>query len=103
MISDLVLLAELPDSIKYSVEAYIGCIGGAMLKDEYVEAIRAAGFRDVRILQEASFPLEHLANDQTLKVIMEDPNLPLEELRKIPTSVVSARISGGKRKGPSLF
>jgi arsenite methyltransferase len=33
MISDIVLLKELPAFIKNSVEAYIGCVSGAMLKD----------------------------------------------------------------------
>ncbi|MBI5043374.1 MAG: arsenite methyltransferase, partial [Nitrospirae bacterium] len=44
MISDIVLLKELPDAIKASVEAYIGCVSGAILKNEYMETIKAAGF-----------------------------------------------------------
>ena len=40
MISDIVLLKELPDFIKNSVEAYAGCISGAILKDEYIKIIR---------------------------------------------------------------
>ncbi|GAH26632.1 unnamed protein product, partial [marine sediment metagenome] len=50
MISDIVLLKELPDFIKNSVEAYIGCISGAMMRDEYLGAIKAAGFQEVRII-----------------------------------------------------
>jgi SAM-dependent methyltransferase len=96
MISDLVVLKELPDSVNRSVEAYIGCVAGAMLKDEYVAAIRAAGFRDVQILQEVGFPLEYLANDPTAKAIMEDSSLPPEELREIAGSIVSVRVSGVK-------
>jgi len=35
MISDMVLLKELPDFIKNSIEAYIGCLSGAIMRDEY--------------------------------------------------------------------
>jgi len=40
MVSDIVLLKELPDFIKHSIEAYIGCLAGAIRKDKYIEAIR---------------------------------------------------------------
>ncbi len=96
MISDIVLLGELPDPIKRSVEAYIGCVAGAMLKDDYVEAIRAAGFQDVQILHEASFPLDCLANDPTTRAMIEDSNLPAEARREIAGSVIALSLSASK-------
>lgn len=96
MISDLMLLRELPDPVKRSVEAYVGCVAGAMLRDEYVGAIRAAGFRDIRILQEVPFPPKFLANDPTAKAILEDSSLTIEEVGEIASSVVSLRISAVK-------
>lgn len=35
-VSDLVLLAPLPESVRTSVEAYVGCIAGASPIGEYV-------------------------------------------------------------------
>ena len=96
MISDLMLLRELPDPVKRSVKAYVGCVAGAMLRDEYVGAIRAAGFREIRILQEVPFPPKFLANDPTAKAILEDSSLTIEEVREIASSVVSLRISAVK-------
>ncbi len=96
MISDLMLLRELPDPVKRSVKAYVGCVAGAMLRDEYVGAIRAAGFRDIRILQEVPFPPKFLANDPTAKAILEDSSLTIGEVREIASSVVSLRISAVK-------
>ena len=43
MISDIVLLMPLPGSLKYSLEAYVGCVAGATMKDEYLSAIKNAG------------------------------------------------------------
>ena len=55
MVSDLVLARGLPESVKGSLEAYAGCIGGAVPRSEYVRLMETAGFRDVRILEEKSF------------------------------------------------
>src|SRR4030043_1359357 len=35
MISDMVLLKDLPDKVKSSVLAYVGCVAGADLKEDY--------------------------------------------------------------------
>jgi len=52
VISDLVLLRELPDEVRASLEAYVACVAGAARKDDYLEMIRAAGFEEVRVLKE---------------------------------------------------
>ena len=62
MISDIVLLKELPDSIKSSIEAYVGCVAGASRKEEYLETVAAAGFHEVEVVSEKSFRVEQLAD-----------------------------------------
>ncbi len=96
MVSDLVLMKELPKAIQDSVEAYIGCLSGAIMKDEYLEAIREAGFGDVRVLDETNYPIELMANDSTAKAIIEDFNIPAEALKEIAGSVVSIKVQGKK-------
>jgi SAM-dependent methyltransferase len=58
MVSDIVLLKELPEHIKNSSEAYVGCIAGAILKKDYVQAAQKAGFKDLKIVDEVSFPID---------------------------------------------
>jgi len=96
MISDTVLLKELPDFIKNSVEAYIGCLSGAMMRDEYVGAIKAAGFQEVRIIDETSFPIECMANDPTAKAIMENLNILPEKVKEVASSVISIKVYAAK-------
>lgn len=96
MIADIVLLEELPEPVKHSVEAYTGCVAGAMLKDEYVAAIRAAGFEDVRIVQRRSFPGEDLENGPSVATSIEESGLMTEENAKLSSSVQSVSISGVK-------
>jgi len=58
MVSDLVLAKDLPKAIKESVEAYVGCLAGAILKDEYLRFITMAGFKDVKVISESSYPVD---------------------------------------------
>ena len=96
MVSDIVLLKELPDFIINSIEAYVGCISGAMMRDEYIEAIREAGFREVKVMDEAVFPIECMANDPTAKAIINDLNITTEYIKDIENSVVSIKVQGIK-------
>jgi SAM-dependent methyltransferase len=58
MVSDLVLLKELPESVKNSEAAYVGCIAGAMLKKDYIGAARKAGFKKLKVVGEVPFAIE---------------------------------------------
>lgn len=97
MISDIVLLKKLPDAIKASVEAYIGCVSGAILKNEYLETIKAAGFDDIKIINETVFPIEFLNNDPIARSIIEDIKIPTEEVKETASSVVSIKVLAVKR------
>ncbi len=96
MVSDIVLLAPLPDFIRDSIEAYVGCVAGAMLRDEYVDTIKNAGFHDVKILGETNFPVELMANDPTVQAVIENSNLPAEELKKVAESILSIKVQATK-------
>jgi len=58
MVSDLVLAKDLPKQIKESVEAYVGCLAGAIKKDDYLGFIKQAGFQDIKVISEASYPVD---------------------------------------------
>jgi len=57
MVSDIVLTKDLPREIVENVEAYTGCVSGAVLMDDYIASIHKAGFSDVKVvsLDDASF------------------------------------------------
>lgn len=58
MVSDLVLAKDLPEQIKDSIEAYVGCLAGAIKKEEYLRFIEGAGFQDIKIISESSYPVD---------------------------------------------
>jgi SAM-dependent methyltransferase len=96
MVSDIVLLRELPDVVKKSIEAYVGCVSGAALKDEYLRTIKAAGFQDVRIVDETSFPVEFIANDPTAQELIKNSKMPPEKVREVASSIISIKVYGTK-------
>jgi len=96
MISDIVILRELPNAIRNSIEAYIGCVSGAIKKDEYLQKIEGAGFQDVKVMDETSFSVEFIVNDPTVKAMIEKTGLPPEKIADIAGSVVSIKVYGVK-------
>jgi SAM-dependent methyltransferase len=63
MVSDLVLTRDLPADLKGSIEAYVGCIAGAIGKNEYLEFISLAGFQDVKVISESDYPVDAMFED----------------------------------------
>jgi len=96
MVSDIVLLKELPDEVKNSVAAYVGCVAGAITKKEYLESIRAAGFKETKVLGEATFPTEFLANDPTTGEVIKNLKLSRAKAKDLANSVVSLKVSAVK-------
>ena len=49
-LSDIALKQELPESVAKNVAAYVGCIAGAILIDDYKAGLLAAGFQHVEVV-----------------------------------------------------
>jgi SAM-dependent methyltransferase len=96
MVSDLVLARPLPESVARSVAAYAGCVAGAMLKDDYLQAIRAAGFAGVEVLAEAGYPIGSSNPDATELAILNDASIGREDLLAAAEAVVSAKVTAVK-------
>ncbi|NVM03750.1 MAG: arsenite methyltransferase [Candidatus Helarchaeota archaeon] len=96
MISDIVLLKELPDFIRNSIEAYVGCVAGAILKNEYLDAIKNAGFKDVKIRNEATFPIDFITNDPIVTEIIKQLGISEETLKEYAGIVSSIKVEGYK-------
>ncbi len=96
LVSDIVLLKELPDFIKNSLEAYIGCLSGAIMREQYTATIKAAGFQRVRITDEATFPIKLMANDPTVGAIIENLEVSPDKVKEVANSVVSLKVYGLK-------
>lgn len=96
MVSDIVLLKAIPDAIINSIEMYVSCIAGASLKADYLQDIEAAGFRDIKVIDETPFPVEYIISDPTVKAIVRNLKLSPELARDIASSIVSVKVTAAK-------
>ncbi|MHC1729562.1 MAG: arsenite methyltransferase [Syntrophobacteraceae bacterium] len=96
MVSDIVLLRELPEAVRSSVEAYVGCIAGAERKDDYLAWLEAAGFQEIKVIAEDTLPIELVAADPAAQAVCAGLNLSAEEARDLLTAVVSVKVSAVK-------
>jgi len=95
MISDMVLLSDLPEKVKQSVLAYVGCVAGADKKDDYIGKIKQAGFAQVEVVQEDHLP-EMLLNEPDVKAFVEEQQLTEQEIADISNAIVSIKVSAKK-------
>jgi ubiquinone/menaquinone biosynthesis C-methylase UbiE len=96
MVSDIVLLNELPDSIKKSVAAYIGCVAGASKKDDYLADIKAAGFKDVSVVDETSFSSSMGVTDPIVESLVNDFGVAKSDLKTLANSIKSIKVQAVK-------
>jgi len=59
-VSDVVVEGELPDGVRKDMEAYVGCVAGALEVGAYTETLRAAGFVDVSIVPTRRYGFDDL-------------------------------------------
>jgi arsenite methyltransferase len=97
MVSDMVLLKALPEGIKDSIEAYVSCVAGALPRDEYIQAIREAGFQEVEIVSENSFPLDNFVDDPLAKSVMENTSISPTQVKELAAAIASIKVSANKK------
>ena len=92
-ISDIALKKQLPDKIRKSIYAYVGCVSGAVLIDEYIKALELSGLKHIKITaKQASGCIDPDTNDPMGRAILDSlgNNNSLEEY------IVSVYVEGRK-------
>jgi SAM-dependent methyltransferase len=95
-VSDIVLLGDIPVQIRDSVEAYVACLSGAVMRDEYLALIAAAGFTDVTVTSEQSFSLDDLVAADLIAEFQRHTGATREELVAAAGQFQSVRVAARK-------
>ncbi|PPD57981.1 arsenite methyltransferase [Dehalogenimonas etheniformans] len=95
-VSDIVLLEPLPDYVRDSVAAYTACVSGANLKEEYLGAIKRAGFDDIEVVGENIFDLDFI--DMAPELMKDAEALGITEgmIQHISETIVSVKVQAVK-------
>ena len=83
-VSDIVIRGDLDPKIRESVEAWIGCVAGALEEDEYRSGLEAAGFTDVEVEPTREFTVDDAQE------FLEGAGFDLETVRAAEGRVISA-------------
>ena len=100
-VSDIVLTEPLPEAIADSIAAYVGCVAGASLLDDYIGFLREAGFEDIKVA-ETRKAVESLAEDDPIVLsVLEGTGASsyedlATEIRGVAGRVLSAKITARK-------
>ena len=63
IVSDIVLNRPLPEAARNDAGLYVSCIAGALLRDEYLQAICDAGFARVDLLSDSTYAASQAGDD----------------------------------------
>lgn len=89
-ISDIVLEGQLPEKLQKAAEMYVGCVSGALQKEEYLNIIENSGFKDISIKSEKIIQLP----DVDLQKYLTPDEISV--LKASNTKVISITLSGKK-------
>lgn len=70
-VSDIVLEGVLPEKLQKAAELYVGCVSGALQKNDYLYHIETLGFESIEILKERAI----LISDEELGEYLSDDEL----------------------------
>jgi ubiquinone/menaquinone biosynthesis C-methylase UbiE len=68
-VSDIVSEENVPAEVRSNLDAWAGCIGGALEQREYLRKIKEAGFKDVRVESSKDFYVEGEASQPPTKFL----------------------------------
>jgi ubiquinone/menaquinone biosynthesis C-methylase UbiE len=98
LISDLVLSKPLPKALQESIDVYAACVAGAMIRDEYLREIEAAGFQRVEVVSESSFPADFVLESSHAQEVVRKLNISRLELTEAIGSVISLSVRAVKEE-----
>lgn len=79
-ISDIVLTGDLPERIKNAAEMYAGCVASAIQKEDYLQIIKDAGFKNLTLQKEKPIIipqdiLKNYLNEEEISIYNANKNI----------------------------
>jgi SAM-dependent methyltransferase len=87
VISDIVLDGKLPSAVERDLLAWVGCVAGAMYREDYFRTIREVGLDSIEILRDVDFLAKLEKEPPEFEGLLERNGVRREELLGIVRSV----------------
>jgi len=88
-ISDIVTYGSLPEVVRSSLEAWAGCVAGALDETAYLDKMRQAGFTEVEVTARNFAEMEQWAE-------LDEPPEPVQYLDELKGKVASIKVVARK-------
>jgi arsenite methyltransferase len=94
-VSDIVLLKDLPDFVKSDLGTWSKCVSGAIKEDEYIGAMKKAGFEKIKVEERVVY-----THDQLMDYAKGTESFEISKLKGVDLAdiVASYKISAHKPK-----
>jgi len=93
-VSDVVVDGELPEAVRQDMEAYVGCVAGALERNDYLRRLTDAGFSDASIEPTRRYTFSDLEDTACSTASLE--TLSSEERKSLDGRVMGAFIRATK-------
>ncbi len=90
-VSDVVIKGTLPENIRNDAEMYVGCVSGALEKDEYLSIISSRGFQKVTLHKQSEIVIPDSVLEKSLT------HEEIKSFRDGGTGIFSITVSGSKK------
>jgi SAM-dependent methyltransferase len=95
-LSDIVLLGEVPVALRDSVEAYVACLSGAVLLDDYLALLEQAGFVEVAVTSKQVFDAGDMLAEELVAELAAHGGVSEGEVREAASRFASVRVTAVK-------
>jgi arsenite methyltransferase len=89
-VSDIVTYDDIPEGLRKEAALYAGCVSGALIKEDYLQLIKDAGFTNIKIQRERK---NELPDDLLAKYMSKQE---VEEFKKDFAGIASITVYGEK-------
>lgn len=91
-VSDVVIKGTLPENIRNDAEMYVGCVSGALEKDEYLSIISSRGFQKVTLHKQSEIVIPDSVLENSLT------HEEIKSFRDGGTGIFSITVSGSRMR-----
>ena len=92
-VSDIVVDGDMPEFIRQRLDAWAGCIAGALDESDYLSKIRAAGFEDVAVTARNSVASDQIPEGEEAQLLLVGPDGEVSEGEDVRALLDEAGIS----------
>ena len=92
-VSDIVVDGDLPQPIRDSLDAWAGCVAGALDEGDYLSKIRSAGFEHVQVLSRDYGEIDGLSESEDVQLIVAGPDGTIAEGEEAEALLVESGLS----------